>query len=168
MTPRAARPKHETLTPKHNIIFQDFFTFVESNFTYPTTMSVQLDQVKQSAGKIARRTLWILLAALLLFSIGYYIYRTYTISEGTRTGMLFKISKKGVMFKTYEGQLHLGGSTILTQQSTWEFSVQNETVYQQAQQFDGRNVKVHYKELVNPFPWQGDTHYIVYKVEPIQ
>lgn len=131
-------------------------------------MSVQIDQVKQKAGRIARRTLWIILAAGLIFSIGYYIYRTYTISEGTRTGMLFKISKKGVMFKTYEGQLHLGGSTILTPQSTWDFSVQNETVYQQAQQLDGKNIKVYYKELIDPFPWQGDTKYLVYKVELVQ
>lgn len=131
-------------------------------------MSVQFDQVKQKAGKIARRTLWLILAVGLLFSIGYYFYRTYTISEGTRTGVLLKISKKGVMFKTYEGQLHLGGSTILTPQSTWNFSVKNEAVYQQAQQFDGKNIKVYYRELIDAFPWQGDTDYIVYKVEPVQ
>ena len=131
-------------------------------------MSVQYDQVKQKAGKIARRTLWILLAVGLLTGIGYFIYRTYTISEGTRTGMLFKISKKGVAFKTYEGQLHLGGSTILTTQSTWDFSVKDATVYQQIQQFEGKNVKLHYKEVVDAFPWQGDTNYIVYKAEALE
>jgi len=128
-------------------------------------MSVQYDQVKQKAGKFARRTLWILLAVGLLTFIGYFIYRTYTISEGTRTGMLFKISKKGVVFKTYEGQLHLGGSTILTTQSTWDFSVKDGAVYQQMQRFEGKNVKLHYKEVVDAFPWQGDTDYIVYMVE---
>lgn len=131
-------------------------------------MSVQLDQVKQRAGKVLRRTLWILLAATLLFSIGYYMYRTYTISEGTRTGVLFKISKKGALFKTYEGQLQLGNSAFVTVQSTWDFSVKDEAVYQQAQQFDGKNVKLYYKQLIDAFPWQGDTDYIVYKVEAIQ
>ena len=108
-------------------------------------MSVQLDQVKQKAGRIARRTLWILLAIGLLTGIGYFFYRTYTISEGTRTGMLFKISKKGAIFKTYEGQLHLGGSTILTTQSTCDFSVKDAAVYQTMQQYEGKNVKLHYR-----------------------
>jgi hypothetical protein len=130
-------------------------------------MSVQLDQVKQRAGKMMRRLLWILLAAGLLFSIGYYMYRTYTISEGTRTGTLFKISKKGAMFKTYEGQLQVGSSSILTVQNTWDFSVKDEAIYQQAQQFDGKNIKVYYRQLIDAFPWQGDTDYIVYKVELI-
>jgi hypothetical protein len=79
--------------------------------------------------------------------------------------MLFKISKKGAIFKTYEGQLHLGGSTILTTQSTWDFSVKNAAVYQTMQQFEGKNVKLHYREMVGAFPWQGDTNYIVYQVE---
>ena len=131
-------------------------------------MSVQFDQVKQKAGKLARRTLWILLAVGLLIGIGFFFYRTYTISEGTRTGMLFKISKKGAIFKTYEGQLHLGGSTILTTQSTWDFSVKDATVYQRMQQFEGKNVKLHYKEMVDAFPWQGDTNYIVYQVEALE
>ncbi|MCC6281612.1 MAG: hypothetical protein IT262_13485 [Saprospiraceae bacterium] len=131
-------------------------------------MSVQLDQVKQKAGRIARRTLWILLAIGLLTGIGYFFYRTYTISEGTRTGMLFKISKKGAIFKTYEGQLHLGGSTILTTQSTWDFSVKDAAVYQTMQQYEGKNVKLHYRELVDAFPWQGDTDYIVYQVEALE
>ncbi len=131
-------------------------------------MSVQLDQVKQKAGKIVRRTLWILLAVGLLTGIGYYFYRDYTISEGTRTGVLFKISKKGVFFKTYEGQLHLGGSTLLTPQSTWDFSVKDATVYQQVQRYEGKNIKLHYREMVDAFPWQGDTDYIVYKVEPVE
>ena len=131
-------------------------------------MSVQYDQVKQKAGRFARRTLWILLAVGLLTFIGYFFYRTYTISEGTRTGMLFKISKKGVVFKTYEGQLHLGGSTILTTQSTWDFSVKDGAVYQQMQRFEGKNVKLHYMELVDAFPWQVDTAYIVYLVERLE
>lgn len=127
-----------------------------------------MDQVKLKAGKIARRTLWIMLAVGMLTAIGYFLYRTYTISEGTRTGMLFKISKRGAVFKTYEGQLHMGGSTMMTTQSTWDFSVKNAAVYETMQQFEGKNVKLHYEEKVDAFPWQGDTDYIVYKVEALQ
>lgn len=131
-------------------------------------MSFQLDQVKQKAGRIARRTLWIVLAALLVTGIGYYFYRTYTISEGSRSGTLFKISKKGVMFKTYEGQLHLAGSQMLTTQSTWDFSAKDANVYLELQKYEGKNVKCYYNQKVDAFPWQGDTDYIVYRVEPVQ
>lgn len=131
------------------------------------TMSIQLEQAKKTAGKFARRTLWIVSIGLLVFMVGYYVYRTYTISEGTRTGTLFKISKKGVMFKTYEGQLHLGGSAVMTQQSIWDFSAANGQVYDRLQQFEGKTVKCHYKQMVNAFPWQGDTDYIVYDVEAV-
>lgn len=128
-------------------------------------MSAQLDQVKEKAKKIARRTLWIGLAAALVFAVGYYFYRNYTLSDGSRTGTLFKISRKGVVFKTYEGQLHLAGSMLINQQSTWDFSVVNAEVYKQMQEFEGKVVTLHYRQVVDAFPWQGDTDYLVYKVE---
>ena len=128
-------------------------------------MALQLDQAKQTAKKIARRTLWLVLAAALVSAIGYYVYRTWEVSDGTRIGTLYKISRKGIVFKTYEGQLHLAGSQMMTEQSTWNFSVKNDAIYQQIQQFEGKAVKCHYKELINPFPWQGDTKYLVFKVE---
>lgn len=131
-------------------------------------MSVQYEQVKQKARRLGRRTLWVLLIAFLLFGTGYYIYRTYTISEGSRSGTLFKISKKGVVFKTYEGQLHLAGSAMMTAQSTWDFSAQDAGVYQELQKYEGKNIKCYYREKVDAFPWQGDTDYIVYRVEPVQ
>ena len=104
------------------------------------------------------------IAAVLLAS-GYIFWRTYTVSEGTRSGLLFKVSKKGYVFKTYEGQLHLGGSMMLTPQSTWDFSAKDEAVYQQLQKFEGKTVTLRYREKVNAFAWQGDTDYIVYGVE---
>lgn len=131
-------------------------------------MSTKFDQTKATARKIFRRFLWIAFAGFLLFSTGYYCCRTYPKSEGTRTGVLFKISKKGYLFKTYEGQLHLGGSAMMTQQSVWDFSAKNQNVYEKLQQFEGKMVKCHYHELVNTFVWQGDTDYIVYDVEAVQ
>ncbi|MBK7935960.1 MAG: 6-phosphogluconate dehydrogenase [Lewinellaceae bacterium] len=131
-------------------------------------MSVQLDQVKQKARRVFRITMWSALVAGLLFAAGYYIYRTYTISEGSRTGILYKVSKKGVMFKTYEGQLLLAGSVMMTQQSTWDFSAQNGKVYEDLQKLEGKTIKCHYRQKVDAFTWQGDTDYIVYKVELAQ
>jgi len=131
-------------------------------------MSVTLDQTKQKAKSFLKKILWILLIASFVLSIGYYFYRTYTISEGTRTGVLFKISKKGKFFKTYEGQLLLPGSAIINKASTFDFSVENGEVYSTMQNLEGKNVRIHYKELIDAFPWQGDTDYQIYKVEEIK
>lgn len=132
-------------------------------------MANQSGQLKARAGRLARRSLLIIGLLLLVGGAGYYFWRTYTISEGSRTGTLFKISKKGVVFKTYEGQLHLGGSQFMSSdQSVWDFSVKNAAVYEQLQQYEGKTVKLHYKELVDPFPWQGDTKYIVHRAEAVK
>ncbi|MBK8515713.1 MAG: 6-phosphogluconate dehydrogenase [Saprospiraceae bacterium] len=109
-----------------------------------------------------------MLLSFVVFSGVYYFYRTYTLSEGTRTGVLFKISKKGKIFKTYEGQLQLAGAAIMNKQSTFEFSVNNAEVYSTIQNMEGKNIRLHYKELVNAFPWQGDTDYMVYQAEEIK
>jgi hypothetical protein len=127
-----------------------------------------MEETKDKAKKVAKKSAIILLIVGILFCICYYIYRTYPKSEGTRTGMLFKISKKGYLFKTYEGQLHLGGSQMMSQASIWDFSVKNEEIYKKIQAFEGKNVKLHYDQLINPFIWQGETEYIVDGVEEVK
>jgi hypothetical protein len=131
-------------------------------------MASQLDNVKAGATRIAKRTLWLSLILGILALGGYYFWRTFEKSDGTRTGVLFKVSKKGYVFKTFEGQLHMGGSAIMSEQSVWNFSAQNAQIYEELQKYEGKTVRCHYSEKVNTFPWQGDTDYLVYKVEPVQ
>ena len=45
---------------------------------------------------------------LILGVIGYFKYY-FVYSEGTRVGILYKFSKKGTFFKTYEGEMVLPG-----------------------------------------------------------
>lgn len=115
-----------------------------------------------------QRVLWILLLVGILGGGVYYFVRTYTLSDGNRSGVLFKISRKGILFKTYEGQLHLGGSIQMTEQSVWNFSAQDARVYEKLQQVEGKNVTLHYREVVNAFPWQGETNYLVDDVQLVQ
>ncbi len=129
---------------------------------------MNLEETKAKAKSIGKKMAIIILVLTILASISYYVYRTWSVSDGTRTGILFKISKKGYVFKTYEGQIHLGGSNIMSNTSIWDFSAKNEAVYIEIQKYEGKNVKLSYKQLINPFPWQGDTEYIVYKAEPVQ
>jgi hypothetical protein len=132
------------------------------------TMAFDLENTKKTAKSALRKTLWYSLVIGLLTLTAYYFYRTWVYSEGTRTGVLIKVSKKGNVLKTYEGQLHLGGSSMMTDKSVWDFSVKNEQVYNDIQALEGKTVKCHYKELIDPFPWQGDTKYLVYQVEELK
>jgi len=129
---------------------------------------MSLETAKTTAKSFFRKFLIIGFLALILFSTVYYFYRTYTISEGTRTGILYKISKKGAMFKTFEGELQLAGSAIVNKASSWSFSVKNQNVYSSVQNLEGKNVRLYYQEMVHSFPWQGETNYLVYKAEEVK
>lgn len=136
--------------------------------------------VKEGAEEVAKKT-WsgikkVLVTLLILGVIGlvgYFWVSSWTFSEGTRAGTLIKISKKGVVFKTYEGQLNLGGFQSDGQSggivgNIWQFSVLKDEVYEELQRFEGKQVKLHYKERYKSFPWQGDTKYFIYSVEEVE
>ncbi len=126
------------------------------------------EEIKTKAKSLGKKLLIMLsIAAVVLFAI-YYFYRTYTFSEGTRSGILVKISKKGYMFKTYEGQLHIGGSSIMNAKSVFDFSVADEKTYLESQNLEGKDVKIHYQQKNNAFFWQGDTDYLVNKIELVK
>ena len=83
-----------------------------------------------------------------------------------------KVSKKGVVFKTWEGQLNVGGlqggeSAGDVATTVWNFSVTNEAIVEDIEQAvdAGTKVKLHYREKYMQFDFRGDTKYIVYKVE---
>lgn len=122
-----------------------------------------------------KRILIIILVSVLVLggSIGsFLVFGTY--SNGSRVGTLVKFSKKGVVFKTYEGQLTTGGFTPeddggLT--NIWEFSVQRgeDQVRQSIEKAmeEGTKVRLHYTEKYYQYDWRGDTKYFVYMVEEL-
>ncbi len=126
-------------------------------------MSVQIEQAKQTARKVGRRLLWILLIVFLAVVAGYFAYSQFTYSDGNRSGQLVKISRRGVIFKTYEGTLNLSPNGIMT---PWDFSAQNAQIAEKLEQYDGKLVVVHYKQRYQVFFWQGETEYIVDDVKP--
>ena len=127
-------------------------------------MSVQLEQAKHSAGKFARRVLWFLLIIFLLVGVGFFVYSKMTYSDGRKSGQLVKISHRGIIFKTYEGTLNLSPNGMMT---AWEFSADNRQVADKIQQFEGKQITVHYKQRYRVFFWQGDTDYIVDDVQAV-
>lgn len=106
-------------------------------------------------------TIVLILGFLLLGIYAFAYYVPY--SEGVRSGELIKISKKGVLFKTWEGQISQGISGA----QIFEFSVLDEKaeVIEKLKEYQGEYVKLNYVERYATFPWLGDTKYFITTVD---
>lgn len=132
-------------------------------------MTVNVELIKQKSRKALRKALWIGSLLLILAAAAYYLYRNFPVGENEQSGTLFSLSHTGYLFKTYEGQLHLIGSAVLSKQSVWHFSVKDKATYERLQTQVGQNVKLLYKELPQTaLPWKGKTKYIVYDIKPLE
>jgi uncharacterized protein YwgA len=106
---------------------------------------------------------------VLLGVFSFYYWGTY--SEGYRSGIVMKISTRGVIFKTTEGQMNMqviGVSDIGTASQVWDFSVDNDKAeiieaIRQAS-LSGERVELYYIQRYMKFPWRGESEYFVRKV----
>ena len=114
-----------------------------------------------------KKILALILVIIALIAGLYYAFIYFIpYSEGVRSGELIKISHKGVMIKTWEGEISQGISGA----QIFSFSVEDKEkqVISDLQKYQGRYVKVHYKERFGTFFWLGDTKYFITKVEEEQ
>lgn len=111
-----------------------------------------------------KKFLYYLLGIVLLVGVLYFLAIYYlTYSEGYRAGQLVKISHKGVVFKTWEGEVSQG----VSEAQIFHFSIEDnqKEVIKALQDLQGKQVRLTYKERFKTFPWLGDTKYYVTKVE---
>lgn len=153
------------ITDKKNAIKEDIAETKEN-------INTSIDKGKKAVNRFFRKLFIGLLLFAVLAGIAYYIFASMTYSDGSRTGQLIKISEKGYVFKTYEGQLSLGGISVEGDEtnigSIWEFSVANNGIYDRMQALRGKKVLVQYEEKYRVLPWRGDTKYIIINVEEAQ
>lgn len=110
-------------------------------------------------------------AVMLLLACAFYYWGTF--SEGVRSGIVVKISRKGYVFKTYEGQLNLLTFGAVRNQNmvneSFDFSVAGgrEDIVKILEEasLSGERVSLHYIERYAAFPWRGDTKYFIESVE---
>ncbi|MEN6550063.1 MAG: hypothetical protein ABFE07_28810 [Armatimonadia bacterium] len=89
-------------------------------------------------------------------------------SHGVREGFVTKLSDKGAIWTTHEGQLQIGTKEVTTMQETWGFSCPDDKVWEQIQGAMGRRVRLHYKEwMIMPYAL-GETSYEVRSVEVLE
>jgi hypothetical protein len=119
-----------------------------------------------------------IMAIAVVTALGAFVLAAYyvTYSEGFRVGTVIKLSHKGYVFKTWEGQMDLGFLAPSEEQGTaaiatrlWNFSVRDSDV-QVRQDIDraiarNRRVKLHYEEKLWNISFWGDTKHFVDKVE---
>jgi uncharacterized protein YxeA len=105
-------------------------------------------------------TLGIVIVGTLLYFLFIY-YATY--SNGYRAGELVKFTHKGVIVKTWEGEISQG----VSEAQIFKFSVEDKQkeVIKKLQDFQGNHVKLTYKERYVTFFWLGDTKYFITAVE---
>ena len=111
-----------------------------------------------------KKFLGITIGIVVLFAVGYFAFLyNATYSEGVRSGELIKFSRKGVLFKTYEGELSQGISGA----QIFKFSVMDSEnqVIADLKEREGNYVKLTYVERYKSFPWWGDTKYFITAVK---
>jgi hypothetical protein len=138
-------------------------------------MSEFTETIKSGAQKVldwVKRFFVVLLILGILGTGGYLWVCNWTYSDGTRAGALIKISRKGVVWKTYEGQLNLGGFRAAGDDglsgNIWEFSVWDGDIYKELQKYEGQKVILHYRQKYKAMPWQGKTDYFIQSVEVVK
>ena len=87
-------------------------------------------------------------------------------SLGDKAGVVIKLSQKGYLFKTWEGEMNLNdqGNTI----EKFEFSVDDDQtkIIEDLKNaaLTGERIRISYIERYRTFSWRGDTKYFITEV----
>ena len=113
----------------------------------------------------------VVLTILGILVLSFFYFGTY--GKGDRVGKVMKISEKGVMFKTFEGQINMEGFGAVKSENmfsqTFEFSVESDrediiTSLKSAMN-DGKRVNIYYIERYWQIPWRGESKHFVREVK---
>lgn len=100
----------------------------------------------------------VLILSLIIYFRYYFVY-----SEGTRVGILYKFSRKGTIFKTYEGEVILPGIRNKNKDASmssniFHFSVTDEALAKKLMNSQGMEIELQYVYYNRPLPWRGDSY----------
>jgi len=112
---------------------------------------------------------------IVVIALGVLAFLYYgTFSKGTRAGIIMKLSERGVMFKTWEGQMNLetfgavkDASNIVTETFTFSVEPGNSELLKElnAAALSGERVNLNYIERYIQVAWRGDTKVFATGVE---
>lgn len=125
------------------------------------------------------RKVKLIILIIVLLAVGVFSYFVFgNFSDGEIAGTLVKLSKKGIVFKTWEGDLNTymytsdGAAASAAINNLWTFSVHDSDkeaiAIMQDAILNGHRIKLYYKEKYFKLPWNGDTKYFIYKAEIVK
>jgi hypothetical protein len=116
----------------------------------------------------------VFLVVLIILSIAFLSFTYWGMyDEGVRAGNVLRISKKGIVFKTYEGQLSIQSFGALKNVNplaeTFDFSVEKDrdSIISALEEvaLTGERVNLRYIKRYISYPWRGKTRYFIRGVE---
>ncbi len=120
-----------------------------------------------NAKKISLSLLSALIVAALLFAAYVFIALSWSYSEGERAGFMQKLSSKGWVCKTWEGELSLIAIPGAAPEKFY-FTVRDEAIARQIEATMGKRVTLHYEQHKGlPTSCFGETDYFVTSVKEV-
>ncbi len=115
--------------------------------------------------KLFKIFLWALLIPIVLFGLYTWAALNWVYSSGERAGYVQKLSQKGFVCKTYEGELVLV-SMPGTQAEKFFFTVRDARVAKRINETVGKRVRLIYEEHIGiPTSCFGESNYFVQDVQ---
>ena len=110
----------------------------------------------------------LLVSAIALYSLYVYVALNWSYSSGERAGFLQKVSNKGWICKTWEGELSLVAMPGAAPEK-FLFTVRDEVIAQKVSAAAGKRVTLNYEQHKGlPSSCFGDTDYFVVDVKEIE
>jgi len=123
---------------------------------------VKEQPVKKSGFRKFLRWFSFFAVLVIAFMIYWSYYNVY--SDGERTGLLTKLSRKGNIFKTYEGEILIGNfqqaPNVMVPEKFY-FSVKNRKLADTLMKLQGKTISLKYQQYRNTLPWRGESVYTV-------
>jgi hypothetical protein len=108
---------------------------------------------------------WISFIIIVILAAVIYWKFAFTYSDGYRAGLLQKFSRKGTIFKTYEGEMILSSvqsnTNVAIASEKFFFSVTDDSIAKKLEQMQGQFIVVHYEQKNSSLMWRGDSEYLV-------
>ncbi|MGD0340892.1 MAG: hypothetical protein ABSA76_04185 [Bacteroidales bacterium] len=112
---------------------------------------------------------WFISLLIIFLAVFVYWKYFYTYSQGYRAGLLQKFSNKGVVFKTYEGEMILSSVSsnrdVAIASEKFLFTVTNRNLVREFDTLQGSTIIVHYRQKNSAVFWRGDSPYLVDSVK---
>ena len=121
-----------------------------------------------NATKVLKTLTILLVSAIALFSLYVYMALNWSYSSGERAGFLQKVSHKGWICKTWEGELSLVAMPGAAPEK-FLFTVRDEAIAQKVSAAAGKRVTLNYEQHKGlPTTCFGDTDYFVVGLTEIE